>query len=197
MLDTAKQIALTARFQASWRGQPAADLPRQTRRGRLAELLPCSLRRHRIGVARIVDILTADNGQAHGRICGRRCANDGMEESQMAKKDEAGVQDNVALEPLHPLPQAGGGLVAKGLVERVPVTLTVELGRTTIAVKDLRQLRHGQIVVLDQMVGEPLGIYANGHRIAFGEVVSVAKDQYGIRVTTLADVGDPRKDAAE
>ena len=48
--------------------------------------------------------------------------------------------------------------------------------------KDLRQLRQGQIVVLDQVVGEPLAIFANGHRVAVGEVVSVAKDQYGIRV---------------
>jgi flagellar motor switch protein FliN/FliY len=149
------------------------------------------------GVIADVDFLRADDGQAQGRIGCRPWAHNGMKESQMAKKDEAVVQESVALEPLHPLPQGGVGLVAKGLVERVPVTLTVELGRTTIAVKDLRQLRHGQIVVLDQTVGEPLGIYANGHRIAFGEVVSVGKDQYGIRVTTLADASDPRKDAAE
>jgi flagellar motor switch/type III secretory pathway protein FliN len=46
------------------------------------------------------------------------------------------------------------------------------------------------------MVGEPLSIFANGHRIAYGEVVSVAKDQYGIRVTSLAEESEPAKDAA-
>jgi flagellar motor switch protein FliM len=161
------------------------------------QVLPCLLMGEAIGVVGGVDLFKADYGQAHGRVCCRARASDSMEEGPMAKKDEPSPQDNVALEPLHPLPQGGAALVAKGLVERVPVTLTVELGRTTISVKDLRQMRQGQVVVLDQAVGEPLGIFANGHRIAFGEVVAVAKDQYGIRVTTLAETREPGKDAAE
>jgi flagellar motor switch protein FliN/FliY len=160
------------------------------------QMLPCLLLDQAIGVVRGVDLLTADFGQANGRICCRPRHSD-RDDNHMVRNDDATLPDNVALEPLHALPAGGAALVNKGLVERVPVTLTVELGRTTMAVKDLRQLRHGQIVVLDQTVGEPLGIYANGHRIAFGEVVSVAKDQYGIRVTTLAEAGEPRKDAAE
>jgi flagellar motor switch protein FliN/FliY len=64
-------------------------------------------------------------------------------------------------------------------------------------VKDLRALRHGQVVVLDQLVGEPLGIFANGHRLGAGEVVSVGRDQYGIRVTSLADEQDRAGEAAE
>ena len=73
------------------------------------------------------------------------------------------------------------------MLDRVQVALTVELGRTSITVKDLRQLRHGQVVTLDQMVGEPLTIFANGQRLAYGEVVAVANDHYGVRVTALAE----------
>jgi len=78
----------------------------------------------------------------------------------------------------------------------VPVVLSVELGRTNISVKDLRQLRQGQVIALDQMVGEPLGIFANGHRLAYGEVVAVGKELYGIRVISLADDHEHAKDTA-
>ena len=64
--------------------------------------------------------------------------------------------------------------------------MSVQLGTIDISLKNLRQWRQGQVVLLDQMVGEPLGIFANGHLLAFGEVVSVGRDQYSIRVTSLA-----------
>lgn len=100
----------------------------------------------------------------------------------------------IELEELEQTTLAGSAVPNRTLVERVQVQLTVELGRTKISVKDLRQLRQGQIVVLDQIVGEPLAIFANGHRVAVGEVVSVAKDQYGIRVTALAAEEPEHKD---
>jgi flagellar motor switch protein FliN len=92
----------------------------------------------------------------------------------------------IELEELEQTTLAGSAVPNRALIERVQVQLTVELGRSKISVKDLRQLRQGQIVVLDQIVGEPLAVFANGHRVAVGEVVSVAKDQYGIRITALA-----------
>lgn len=100
----------------------------------------------------------------------------------------------IELESLTQTTLAGPAVPNRALVERVQVQLTVELGRSKISVKDLRQLRQGQIVVLDQIVGEPLAIFANGHRVAVGEVVSVAKDQYGIRVTALAAEEIEQKD---
>jgi flagellar motor switch protein FliN/FliY len=59
----------------------------------------------------------------------------------------------------------------------------------------LRQLRHGQVLVLDRVIGEPLSIYANGQRLAMGEVVAVGKNQYGIRVTALIEEAEPQKDS--
>jgi len=106
---------------------------------------------------------------------------------QTARIEPSVDKERVELERLQSLPRGASVVAAKGMIERVPVLLTVELGRTDISVKDLRQLRHGQVIVLDQLIGEPLGIFANGHRFAAGEVVAVGKDQYGIRVTALAD----------
>jgi flagellar motor switch protein FliN len=103
----------------------------------------------------------------------------------------------IELEQLEQTILAGPAVPNRALVERVQVQLTVELGRSKISVKDLRQLRQGQIVVLEQIVGEPLAIFANGHRVAVGEVVSVAKDQYGIRVTALTAEEIEPKDVPE
>jgi flagellar motor switch protein FliN len=122
-----------------------------------------------------------------------------MAEEQDVEFSELGMMAaepaRIELEPLEQTILAGPAVPNRALIERVQVGLTVELGRTKISVKDLRQLRQGQIVVLDQVVGEPLAIFANGHRVAVGEVVSVAKDQYGIRVTALAAEESEQKDA--
>jgi len=70
------------------------------------------------------------------------------------------------------------------LIMNVPVQLTVELGRTRMAIKNLLQLGQGSVVELDGLAGEPMDIYVNGYLIAQGEVV-VVEDRYGIRVTDI------------
>jgi len=99
--------------------------------------------------------------------------------------------ETVELERLQPVERTAPAITGKGMIDRVTVALTVQLGRTEISVKELRMLRQGQIIVLDQIIGEPLTIFANGHQLAYGEVVATAKDQYGIRVTALME--DPEQ----
>jgi flagellar motor switch protein FliN/FliY len=66
----------------------------------------------------------------------------------------------------------------------IPVHLTVELGRTKIAIKNLLQLAQGSVVELDGMAGEPMDVLVNGCLIAQGEVV-VVNDKFGIRLTDI------------
>ena len=66
----------------------------------------------------------------------------------------------------------------------IPVQLTVELGRTKIAIKNLLQLAQGSVVELDVMAGEPMDVLVNGCLIAQGEVV-VVNDKFGIRLTDI------------
>lgn len=66
----------------------------------------------------------------------------------------------------------------------IPVQLTVELGRTKIAIKNLLQLAQGSVVELDALAGEPMDVLVNGYLIAQGEVV-VVDDKYGIRITEI------------
>jgi len=66
----------------------------------------------------------------------------------------------------------------------IPVQLTVELGRTKIAIKNLLQLAQGSVVELDGMAGEPMDVLVNGCLIAQGEVV-VVNEKFGIRLTDI------------
>ncbi|MGQ5523714.1 flagellar motor switch protein FliN [Chitinimonas sp. PSY-7] len=66
----------------------------------------------------------------------------------------------------------------------IPVTMTVELGRTKIAIRSLLQLAQGSVVELDGLAGEPMDVLVNGTLIAQGEVV-VVNDKFGIRLTDI------------
>ena len=66
----------------------------------------------------------------------------------------------------------------------IPVHLTVELGRTKIAIRNLLQLAQGSVVELDGLAGEPMSVLVNGTLVAQGEVV-VVNDKFGIRLTDI------------
>jgi flagellar motor switch protein FliN/FliY len=70
------------------------------------------------------------------------------------------------------------------LILDIPVQLTVELGRTKIAIKNLLQLAQGSVVELDGLAGEPMDVFVNGCLIAQGEVV-VVNEKFGIRLTDI------------
>lgn len=71
----------------------------------------------------------------------------------------------------------------------IPVTISMELGRTTISVRNLLQLQQGSVIELDRMAGEPLDILVNGTLIAQGEVV-VVNETFGIRITDVISPAD-------
>ncbi|MGD9843002.1 MAG: flagellar motor switch protein FliN [Steroidobacteraceae bacterium] len=70
------------------------------------------------------------------------------------------------------------------LILDVPVTLSMEVGRTRIPIRNLLQLNQGSVVELDRAAGDPLDVYINGTLIAHGEVV-VVNDKFGIRLTDV------------
>ena len=70
------------------------------------------------------------------------------------------------------------------LIMDIPVTLTVELGRTKVPIKNILQLAQGSVVELDGLAGEPMDVLVNGCLIAQGEVV-VVNDKFGIRLTDI------------
>ncbi len=66
----------------------------------------------------------------------------------------------------------------------VPVTVSLEIGRTRMSIRNLLQLTQGSVVELDRLAGEPMDVLVNGTLIAHGEVV-VVNDKFGIRLTDV------------
>ena len=66
----------------------------------------------------------------------------------------------------------------------IPVTLSMEIGRAEIAIRNLLQLSQGSVIELEQIAGEPMDVTVNGTLVAHGEVV-VVNDRYGIRLTDV------------
>jgi flagellar motor switch protein FliN/FliY len=70
------------------------------------------------------------------------------------------------------------------VLENIPVTISVEVGRAVIKISDLMRLTQGSVVELDRIAGEPLDLLINNVVVAQGEVVLV-NDRYGIRLTRV------------
>lgn len=79
--------------------------------------------------------------------------------------------------------------INRDLLQNVPVTLAVEVGRTSIKVKDLLRLTQGSVVELDRLAGEPLDLLIEDTVIAQGEIVLVG-ERYGIRLTRVAPAAE-------
>ncbi|CUB03019.1 flagellar motor switch protein FliN [Marinomonas fungiae] len=98
----------------------------------------------------------------------------------MSEQDVKPVQ----LDQLGSAPSVAGLGSDMELIMDIPVTLSMELGNTEIAIRNLLQLTQGSVVELDRFAGEPLDVLVNGTLIAHGEVV-VVNDKYGIRLTDV------------
>lgn len=92
--------------------------------------------------------------------------------------------DSAARQPEHGAATAGGAEVNLNVILDVPVTLSMEVGRTRIPIRNLLQLNQGSVVELERAAGEPLDVYVNGTLVAHGEVV-VVNDKFGIRLTDV------------
>ncbi len=70
------------------------------------------------------------------------------------------------------------------ILRDVELDISVELGRKEVPLGEILHMVRGSVIELDKLAGEPVEIYANGHRIAEGEVV-VIDENFGVRVTNL------------
>ena len=85
----------------------------------------------------------------------------------------------------------GAGPGAPGdlsLLGDVALTVTVELGRVRLPLRDLLRLQEGSLVELDRLAGAPVDVLANGTPVARGDVVVVG-DELGVRISELISRG--------
>jgi len=104
-----------------------------------------------------------------------------MEEQSVGEAEQAG--QSVELDELQDDAQPVDDPKLDVILD-IPVTLSMEVGETDIAIRNLLQLNQGSVIELNRVAGEPLDVKVNGTLIAHGEVV-VVNDRYGIRLTDV------------
>ncbi len=109
------------------------------------------------------------------------------EQAESEQQAEAENQPQVA--ELEELSDEGAPITAEekrklDTILDIPVTISMEVGRSKISIRNLLQLNQGSVVELDRVAGEPLDVLVNGTLIAHGEVV-VVNDKFGIRLTDV------------
>ncbi|ELP5730058.1 MULTISPECIES: flagellar motor switch protein FliN [Vibrio] len=97
--------------------------------------------------------------------------------------------DEVLAAPLEELKDTSAPITADerrklDTIMDIPVTISMEVGRSQISIRNLLQLNQGSVVELDRLAGESLDVLVNGTLIAHGEVV-VVNDKFGIRLTDV------------
>jgi len=90
--------------------------------------------------------------------------------------------------------KADAGTTDKGqinvdVLQNIPVTLSIEVGRAVIKIRDLMRLTQGSVVELDRIAGEPLDLLVNNTVVAQGEVVLI-NERYGIRLTRVVSAAE-------
>ncbi len=118
-------------------------------------------------------------------------SNDKDEEISMCDEtiDEAVEQNTAKVVELDELtddqqPMSGDEKRKLDAILDIPVTISMEVGRSNISIRNLLQLNQGSVVELDRVAGESLDVLVNGTLIAHGEVV-VVNDKFGIRLTDV------------
>ena len=74
-------------------------------------------------------------------------------------------------------------------ISNVEMALTVEIGRTRMAVRDVLSMEPGAVIELDRSAGSPADVLLNGRLIAHGEIVVVDQD-YAVRITKILDAAE-------
>jgi flagellar motor switch protein FliN/FliY len=114
---------------------------------------------------------------------------------QAATESAGGAQQNVQKAELDNLQPEASPLVAEGnldMILDIPVTVSMEIGRTNINIRNLLQLNQGSVVELDRLAGEPMDVLVNGTLVAHGEVV-VVNEKFGIRLTDVVSPAERLK----
>jgi len=99
-------------------------------------------------------------------------------------RQEASSGQSAPLKDLQADARPGGGEINIDALMEVPVTLSVEIGRTRMPIKQLISLNQGSVVELEREVDQPLDLLVNGTLIARGEVV-VMDGQFGLRLVDI------------
>jgi flagellar motor switch protein FliN/FliY len=124
--------------------------------------------------AAMAEQAAAEDGESEAGSKGGSASHSGMDGVQTAELEELNEDDDVSDDDKRKL----------DAILDIPVTISMEVGRSQISIRNLLQLNQGSVVELERVAGEPLDVLVNGTLIAHGEVV-VVNDKFGIRLTDV------------
>ena len=104
----------------------------------------------------------------------------------MSENEEQPVEENAEAPAEEVLEQAVESAIDQEVIQAIPINLTIEVGSTTLKLKDLLKLSQGSLLELDRTAGELMDIKVNNTVIAKGEVVMIG-ERFGIRFTEVVD----------
>jgi flagellar motor switch protein FliN len=110
-------------------------------------------------------------------------AEQGDEEEDEAEPEQPAAK-SMPLDELEPVVSPSGHSQDLDTILDIPVSISMEVGSTSITIRNLLQLNQGSVIELDRLAGEPLDVLVNGTLIAHGEVV-VVNEKFGIRMTDV------------
>jgi len=122
-----------------------------------------------------------------GGVTDNEQADTGVEQEQAKGEDYEPTEFGDINHESDARPQAGDTNL--DVILDIPVTLSMEIGRTRVSIQDLLQLAKGSVVELDRIAGEPLDVLVNGTLVARGEVV-VVNDKFGVRLNDVISPAD-------
>ena len=103
----------------------------------------------------------------------------------MSENEEQPVEENTEAQAEEVLEQAVESAIDQEVIQAIPINLTIEVGSTTLKLKDLLKLSQGSLLELDRTAGELMDIKVNNTVIAKGEVVETTEGKYGITVVEI------------
>ena len=107
-------------------------------------------------------------------------AGEGAGETAVEEKEEVVDEEGSA----ETAGEESGEPASLDLILDIPLTVTVELGRSKMLINDLLQLGQGSVIELTKLVGDPLEVLVNDKLVARGEVV-VVNEKFGVRLTDI------------
>ena len=103
----------------------------------------------------------------------------------MSENEEQPVEENAEAQAEATPEQTAESAIAQEVIQAIPINLTIEVGSTTLKLRDLLKLSQGSLLELDRTAGELMDIKVNNTVIAKGEVVETTEGKYGITVVEI------------
>ena len=107
----------------------------------------------------------------------------------MSENEEQTVEENAEETAEAQLEQdsesSSESAIDQEIIQAIPINLTIEVGSTTLKLRDLLKLSQGSLLELDRTAGELMDIKVNNTVIAKGEVVETSDGKYGITVVEI------------